>query len=129
MCADYIYIKRVKQLDMKQRIRILDLELNSKMTYEIFQKSDAYNNQDVNRFFWIQGSHTIEGLEGSYRVGLYFKDQIINTIEIYSMDFEEETAIRKNVLQKIKEIYSLGEKYIIYSFDKRDNYGSVIILF
>ena len=114
---------------MKQRIRILDLELNSKMTYEIFQKSDAYNNQDVNRFFWIQGSHTIEGLEGSYRVGLYFKDQIINTIEIYSMDFEEETAIRKNVLQKIKEIYSLGEKYIIYSFDKRDNYGSVIILF
>lgn len=114
---------------MKESMDICDLQINSKMTIKSFHESSLYSCQDTDRFFWIQGNHTVEGLEGSYRIGLYFKNEVINTVEVYSINFEEEQDIKKKVLQRIKETYSLGEKSIIYSFDKRNDYGSIIISF
>ena len=114
---------------MKQGIEIGNLILNSQTSEECFKKTELYFNQDLKRFFWLDGVYKIYGLEGEYRLGILFENETLKWIELYAMDFDDEMKIKKEVLHKIIHVYSLGEKSIIYNDNKKSGYKSVLILF
>ena len=114
---------------MIQGIEIGDLVINSKTDIGDLTRSREYSGEDTDRFFWLDGEYCIEKLVGDYRIGLYFKDRVIDTAEIYSLNFADEDQIKEMVLKRIKNNYNLGEKSIIYQYDRRSGFGSVLIKF
>lgn len=114
---------------MKNEIEIGNLMLNSRTTMEYFKKTDVYSDQDFNRFFWLDGVYKIYGLEGEYRLGILFENGILKNLELFAMDFDDEMKIKKEVLQKLEQFYSLGEKSIVYNYDRRSDIRSVMIIF
>ncbi len=109
-------------------------EVSEKTTFGMFKESDLYNGQSDNRFFWLKESCEIEGLPGKFKVGLCFRNNLINRIELYCIreDIENEIEREKKdkiIFDKLKEDYNLRYKNIENSFDKRNNYSSIVISF
>lgn len=109
-------------------------EISEKTTFDMFKESDLYSGQNDNRFFWLKELCEIEGLPEKFKVGLCFRNNLINRIELYciSENIENEPEREKRdkiIFDKLKEDYDLRYKNIENSFDKRNNYSSIVISF
>lgn len=109
-------------------------ELRSGLTISQFNAITNSHEED-NNFFWISGEHKINNLDGVYKIGFLFKNQVLFQIECFRIDgFSMETT--KNDDEKryydLKQSL-LGEGFentdIHYSYDCRNGYGSVIVSF
>jgi hypothetical protein len=110
------------------------LDISEKTTFDMFKKSSLYKGQTDNRFFWLVDICEIEGLPEKFKIGLCFRNNLITRVELYCVNetMENETERDKKnqfILDWLKENYALKCSNIENSFDKRNNYSSIIISF
>lgn len=110
------------------------LEISAETTFDMFRKSNLYEGQCDNRFFWLANICEIDDMSEKFKVGLWFKNNKIARVELYCMDdnieSEDERYDRGNkVLCRLQNNYDLKYKNIENSFDMRNNYCSILITF
>lgn len=110
------------------------INISKKTTYDMFKSSNLYSGEKENRFFWIKNFCTIKGLPNKFKIGLSFRDNMILRMELFCADDDiKDENSRYNtsqvVLNKIKSDFDIGYKNMEISFDKRNNYVSIIISF
>ena len=109
-------------------------KISQNTTFELFKKSDLYAGQVNNRFFWLPDFCEIEDISGKFKVGLCFKNNKITRVELFYVDEyisnETERSNKNNlILNELKSNYKLNCKSMENSFDKRNNYSSIVITF
>ncbi|MEG0314856.1 MAG: hypothetical protein RR646_06315 [Erysipelotrichaceae bacterium] len=121
---------------MKKAFIDLDgsLRISDKTTFDMFKNSSLYKGQTDNRFFWIEDSFEIADLSERFKVGLCFRNNLVSRIELYYMSENVDSEIERTqkqevIFEEIRKNYELKYKNIENSFDKRNNYSSIIISF
>lgn len=121
---------------MKKEVINLNYSLNisDQTTFDMFENSSLYSGQIDNRFFWLEDLYEIDGLSGKFKVGLCFRNNLIVRVELYCIVENGNSELEKIqndkiVLDELKENYKLKCKDMESSFDKRNNYSSIIINF
>jgi hypothetical protein len=82
-----------------------DNAIDREYKFEDFKRSILFDNQQDNRFFWLENLCHIKELEGFFKVGLWFKDGSIRQIQLLYMDNEiSDEIIRKKSINKLFRI-------------------------
>lgn len=121
---------------MKKQFIDLDdsLHISDKTTFEMFKNSSFYKDQNDNRFFWIEPPCIIDDISEKFKVGLCFRNNSITRMELYCIGKNTDNEIERSrrntsIIEELDRDYDLGYKKIENSFDKRNNYSSIIISF
>lgn len=109
-----------------------DIAIDKGYKFEDFKMSTLYNNQQDNRFFWLESLCEIKELGGIFKVGLWFECGGIRQVQLLYMgnDITDE-IMRKNkhqqiIQDKISNINLQASKISNY-WDKRDLYSTIVI--
>lgn len=110
------------------------ISIDKNYKFEQFQRTDLYDGQQSNRFFWINQLCYIEGIDAIFKIGLWFDNGNIRQIQLFCMnDNISDEVIRKDKHQQIinceMQNIVLHAKHISNYWDKRDLYSSIIIDF
>lgn len=109
-----------------------DIAIDREYKFEDFKRTKFYDNQQDNRFFWINNLCQIKELGGLFKVGLWFEDGKIRQIQLLFMDNDiSDEIMRKNKHQEIIRDnisnISLQASKITNYWDERDLYSTIII--
>ncbi|MDE6208521.1 MAG: hypothetical protein K2M73_02470 [Lachnospiraceae bacterium] len=109
------------------------LSIDKGYKFEDFKLSTFYNNQKDNRFFVLDGVYKITGIDGKFRVGLWFNEGVIKQIQMcYIDDIIENEKVREKqhnlIISNIKKMDLKSTKIFNY-WDKREGHSTIIINF
>lgn len=110
-----------------------EIALTSNLSYEEFKKSSLFTGQSGNRFFWLEKICQLNQFENKFKVGLCFRSNLLNRVELFCIDDkidseEQRKVIHDNIKNHICKMQGVLYKSIESSYDKRNNYSSILIV-
>lgn len=111
----------------------ISFNITQMTSFDEFRNSRLYKGEQDNRFFWLDGTYEINGIDKQYyKVGLCFRNNRILRVELFcanEKDYSYSSEKDSEVYAKVKNDTSLRYKSIEYSYDKRNAYSSIVIVF
>lgn len=114
----------------------IDNELNlfDQLTFDAFKSTSFYDNQSDNRFFWIKKPCTIDEINNTLKVGLWFKNNKLRQVQLVCIDDYiknelERGVIHNKIIKQLKDRYAIPKNNIYGFYDNHDCFSYIIINF